>query len=69
MSDYGQTASDFDDFEETLAQAEANAKSQWDMEFTGDLRDKYDQYGDGTYVSNRQWECLVNLAFHRKGYR
>lgn len=53
---------DIEDFDEILEQAEANADSDWEIEFTTDMRSRYNQYGDRCFVSEKQIEHLERIA-------
>jgi len=46
-------AGDIDNYADLLEQAELNAKNDWEMDFVFDLMNKFDEYGDDTYVSDR----------------
>jgi hypothetical protein len=50
------------EFEDLLSLATDNAVTQWEQEFCSDLSDKYDQYGDQCFVSERQDEILRRIA-------
>ncbi len=56
------TVSEIEDFEDLLDAAESNAVSGWDMDFTADLRNRHDQYGDRMYITDRQLEQLERIA-------
>ena len=62
-------AIDIDDFEELLESAENNAKNGFEMDFTSDMRDKYDEYGDTCYVSEKQLALLESIAWGENNYR
>ena len=53
---------DDEEFESLLSDAEINASSEWEMEFVADMRDRYEEYGTGMYLSDRQLEILERLA-------
>lgn len=58
-----QQVADLDyDFEDLLAEAENNAKGSWEEEFCDGIRDKFDEYGDKMYLSERQEEILQRIA-------
>ena len=50
------------DFEDLLSLAESQAKTDWEMEFVSDLNDKYEKYGDGMFLSQKQRETLEKIA-------
>jgi hypothetical protein len=54
---------DYDiDFEELLSAAEDEAKNEWEMDFVGDMRDKYTDYGDTMFLSEKQLALLRRIA-------
>jgi hypothetical protein len=55
-------AKEIDDFDDILDQAEANANSDWEMNFTADMREKYEDYGGEMFVSEKQLEHLERIA-------
>ncbi len=55
-------ASDIDNYADLLESAELNAKNDWEMGFVFDLMNKFDEYGDDTYVSEVQLEKLEKIA-------
>ena len=62
-----ETIEDYDydpaiDFEDALEQAECNAISGWEMDFVADLREKYDEWQERCYLSDRQYEKLMGIA-------
>ena len=57
------TASDvFADIAGTLEAAEANASTDWEMEFVASLIARYDADGESLFLSDRQAEILRKLA-------
>jgi hypothetical protein len=56
------TASEIDNFNDLLSQAEINAEDEWSLDFTGSMRMRYKKWGDDTYVSSKQLEQLERLA-------
>jgi hypothetical protein len=50
------------EWEALLDDAEHEASDDWAQNFVADLRDKYDKYGAGMFVSNRQIEILEQIA-------
>lgn len=53
---------DFDEFEDAINEAESNAKSGRDMDFVDDLKQRFNQYGQRTNLSEAQYEWLKRLA-------
>jgi hypothetical protein len=60
-------AEDIDGFDELLEEAEANVDlaRDWDCSFVSDMRDRYDRWGAGTFVSDAQLEQLERIAASR----
>jgi hypothetical protein len=56
-------AEDIGGFENILSQAEINAKTDWEMDFVSDMLEKYDEYENDMYVSERQLEILEKIAY------
>lgn len=50
------------DFEELLSSAEAQARSEYEVDFVGDMRDKYTDYGDAMFLSEKQYNLLRRIA-------
>jgi len=50
------------EFEALLADAEANAVTDWEMEFVSDINDKFEKYGDKMYISTEQIETLERIS-------
>lgn len=58
-----QQVADLDyDFEDLLSEAESNARGAWEEDFTDGVRDKFDEYGDRMYLSDRQEDVLKRIA-------
>ena len=55
-------ASDIDDFEDLLDDAEDHAETDWENDFVADMRDRYEQDGDNTFVSYNQLDKLREIA-------
>lgn len=51
-----------EDFEEILSDAEDNAETGWELDFVYQMREKHDQYGDKTYVTETQFNHLEQIA-------
>lgn len=47
-----------------LVVAELNARTDWEVEFTNDLRDRYEQYGAQMMLSDLQQTQLDRIATH-----
>lgn len=56
-------AKEIDDFETLLDDAEGNANSDWEMNFTADMREKFEDYGGEMFVSEKQLEWLEKIAY------
>lgn len=50
------------EFADLLGSAEDGATTGWEMNFTSDLRDKWDQYGLDMFISEKQIEHLEKIA-------
>jgi len=55
-------AHEIDNFETLLEEAERGAVTEWEMGFVADMIDKYGEYDEATYVSDKQLEILQRLA-------
>lgn len=55
-------AIDIPEFDDLLAQALSNASSEWEIGFVTDVESRYLQYGDNTFISERQEEVLRRIA-------
>lgn len=49
-------------FSVLLDEAGANADGDWEEQFVRDTRTRYNQYGDSTFVSDKQMKILNRLA-------
>ncbi len=56
-----------DDIGTLIEAAEAAASTEWEQNFMSDMRDRYDQYGDEMFLSDKQRAVLERLA--EKGVR
>lgn len=45
-----------------LAAAEDRAETDWEIQFTTDIRDQFERYGAHTYLSAAQLESLRKIA-------
>ena len=50
------------EWEALLDDAEREATDGWAMNFVADIRDKYDEYGAGMFISDKQIETLERIA-------
>ncbi len=55
-------AEDIDGFGDLLAVAEQQASTDWDMGFVSELSDKYSEYGDNMFISDKQLAQLERIA-------
>lgn len=55
-------AKDIPDFDDLLEQAVSNASSDWEVDFVTSIKRQYSQYGDNTFISERQEEVLRRIA-------
>ena len=53
---------DASEFNDLLEDAEAGADGDWETEFVDDLRNRYDEYGERMFLSDRQLEILRRIA-------
>ena len=49
-----------------LADAEAQSLNQWEADFIGKLRERYDKYGDRVLLSDKQRGILEKIAAGEK---
>lgn len=54
--------SDPTEFEDLLTEAASASLSVWEMDFVDDLRERFDQYGERMFLSERQLEWLEQIA-------
>jgi hypothetical protein len=58
-----QTVADLDfDFEEALSIAQDKARGAWEEQFVSDLQDRFDEYADRMFISDRQVEVLLRIT-------
>lgn len=50
------------EFEDLLLNADQQASTDWEMSFVEDMRDRFEQYGMNTYISDKQLETLNRIA-------
>lgn len=53
---------DIDDFTELLAEAEAQASTDWEQTFVADINEKFEKHGEYMYFSEKQRETLEKIA-------
>jgi hypothetical protein len=56
------TAADIDDFEDLLTLAANGANSKWENEFISQMRYRFDEFGELTFVSPLEFDVLQSLA-------
>ncbi len=49
-------------FDKLLETAEDRAMGDWEMNFVSETRERYDKYGDNTYLSDKQIAILKRIA-------
>ncbi len=49
-------------FTALLAAAEDGADTDWEIQFTTDIRDQFERYGAHTYLSDAQLQSLNKIA-------
>ena len=42
------------EFQDLLDEAENNASGSWETKFVSDMRDKFQEYGTGMFISDKQ---------------
>jgi len=52
----------FDNIEDVLHVAEGRAKNEWEMDFVDGLQEKFDQYGEDMFLSDKQATILKRIA-------
>lgn len=55
-------AIDIPEFDVLLEDAEDAATTEWEMDFVSDMKEKYEQYGDKMYVTEKQIAALEKIA-------
>lgn len=50
------------EFSDLLSEAEGEAHTQWAEQFTSDMRERYDEWGDEMFITDRQLEMLEKIA-------
>lgn len=52
----------FDNFEDVLYVAGMKARGAWEKQFVEDLADKFDEYGERMFLSERQYDVLTRIT-------
>lgn len=52
----------FDDFEDVLYIAGQKARGDWEEQFVADLTERFEEWGDRMYLSDRQAEVLRRIT-------
>jgi hypothetical protein len=55
-----------EEFERVLDQAEGNAKTEFEVEFIEDLKERYTKWGPRMFFSEKQEAFLDNLAWGKE---
>lgn len=50
------------DYQELLASAEDRAKGDWEAKFVSDMNNRFEQYKEKTFISEKQLEILNKIA-------
>lgn len=50
-----------------LQEAAENASNEWEENFVGGLKVKYDQWGIGAFISEKQLSILRRIAYGEEG--
>lgn len=58
----GKTAGDFGNFNDVLTSAQEQVANSWEEQFVSDTTDKYTQYGDRMFISDKQIVILERIA-------
>lgn len=53
---------DIDEFAELLEDAEAQASTEWEIDFVSDISERFDEYEDRMYLSDKQRSTLARIA-------
>jgi hypothetical protein len=53
---------EIDDFESVLTLAEDNANTEWEMDFVASVRDRFNDYADKCFISDKQLATLEKIA-------
>lgn len=50
------------EFQDLLDSAEENASGNWEKTFVSDLQDKFEEFGTGMFLSEKQEDILNRIA-------
>jgi hypothetical protein len=50
------------EFQDLLDEADDNASGSWEQTFVSELRTKFEEYGTGMFISDKQDEILNRIA-------
>lgn len=56
-----------DGFDKLLEDAEKNASDGWETNFVSETKERYQKYGDNTYISEKQAAIIKKIAQKTKG--
>lgn len=63
---HNQTISDvFDDPGDVIHSLKEKARSTWERDFASDLEDKFDDWGDSTFLTDRQADVINQILEDR----
>lgn len=54
---------DTEEFTRILQTASDMPKNKWEEDFLESIREKWDEYKENMYLSERQYNCLVKIAY------
>ena len=54
------------DFEDLIGAAEGNASNDWEEDFVAGIKERYVQYKQDAYLSEKQLKILKKLAYNEK---
>lgn len=50
------------DFQQLLTDAESQARSEWQQDFVGDMVKRWEKYGTGMFLSDKQLQTLEDIV-------
>lgn len=50
------------DFQQLLTDAESQARSEWQQDFVGDMVGRWEKYGSGMFLSDKQLQTLEDIV-------
>lgn len=50
------------DFQQLLTDAESQARSEWQQDFVGDMVERWEKYGAGMFLSDKQLQTLEDIV-------